>query len=233
MTRADLAWRFTGGVFQNLDFQVAPFDLGAGEFFVAADAVDLEGDEAAGGEAIFEVGAGCAVEPGFDGIATAFDADFVPLAGLVSFLADFGKGLGVSAALAGIEPTAPAFVVDAAAPHAVGFVGIDLHLITVHAPGGDLASFAVAEFHGGDFFKNVGADLHAGVEAVVAVVFVFENEVAINFPGAQEGVGGAIDGGADEDAVLHGVLGLAAFLDPTGEIFAVEEGREIFIGGRE
>lgn len=232
MTRADLAWRFTGGLFQNLDFQVAPFHLGAGEGFIAADAVDLEGDEALRSEGVFEVGACNAVEPGLDGVAAAFDADFVPFAGAINFLAGLGEGRLVAAARAGIEPTASAFVVDAAAPHSVGLVGVNLDLIAVDAAGGKFPCLAV-NFHGGVFLVGVGTDLHAGVEAIVAVVFVFENEVAVNFFGAEEGVGRAVHRSADEDAVLHGVLGLAAFLGPAGEVFAVEQGREIFIGGRE
>ena len=124
--------------------------------------MDLQGDEATGGEIVFEIGARRVVEPSFDGVATAFDSDFVPLVGFVSFLAHLGKSLGVSAALAGIEPTAPTFVVNAAAPHAVGFVGIDLNLIAVYAAGWDLAGFVVTEFRGGVFFKNVGANLSGG-----------------------------------------------------------------------
>ena len=157
--------------------------MGTSKFFFAANTMDLQGDKAMSGEIVFEIGAGRVVEPSFDGVATAFDSDFVPLAGFVSFLADLGKGIGVSTALAGIEPTAPTFVVNATAPHAVWFIGIDLNLIAVYAAGWDLAGFAVTEFRGGVFFKNVGANLYAGVQAVVAVVFVFENEISIDFFG--------------------------------------------------
>ena len=160
--------------------------MGTSEFFFAANAMDLQGDEATGGEIVFEIGAGRVVEPSFDGVATAFDSDFVPLVGLVSFLAHLGKGIGVSTALAGIEPTASAFVVNAGTPHAVRFVRINLNLIAMYAAGWDLAGFVVTEFRGGVFFKNVGANLYAGVQAVVAVVFVFKNEISINFFGTQE-----------------------------------------------
>ena len=169
---------------------MAPFDLGAGEGFVAADAVDLEGDEAFGGEGVFEVGAGDAVEPGFDGISMALDPHLVPLVWLVDFLAGFGKGiLGcfvIATAQTGVKPTAPALVINTRTPHPVRFIGVNLHLIAVDPARGKLLGFTVFQCFGDFLVIGVGTNLDAGIEAIVALIFVFQHKIAVMLLGAQE-----------------------------------------------
>ena len=80
----------------------------------------------------------------------------------------------------------------------------------MHASFGDFSRLAIAEIHGGVLGKHVGPDLHAGIEAIVAQVLVFEHKIAIQFLGAHEGVGRA-GHRADDHTIFHGVLGHPAF----------------------
>ena len=101
----------------------------------------------------------------------------------------------------------------------------------MHTAGGKLFGLAVVEFLSHLLLISVGADLHSGVEAVIALVFVFQNEIAINFLGAQKGVGRAGHRGTNYFAILHSIPSLAAFLSPTGKIFAIEDGDKTFFFG--
>src|SRR5262245_51072885 len=93
--------------FQLLDAQSAETDLQG--FVFLADAVDLEADETRRRHCVLEIGGPHAVEPGFDGIAPAFDAEVVPLTRL--------EGLpGCFIVLEVGKPTAPAFIINAARP---------------------------------------------------------------------------------------------------------------------
>ena len=48
-------------LFKHLDAEVAPADLGAGEGFVSANAMNLQANESGGGEGVLEIGTGDAV----------------------------------------------------------------------------------------------------------------------------------------------------------------------------
>ena len=131
--------------------------------------------------------------------------------------------------LAGEEPAAPTFIINAAAPHAVGFIRVDLHLIPVHAAFGDFPRLAIAEIHGGIFGKHVGPDLHARVEAVIAQVLVFEHEIPIEFLGAHERIRCAGHRCADDCTLFYRVLSHPALLGPTRKILAVKQSHRVLI----
>ena len=78
-------------LFQLLETQVTPLDLGADQFLFTAYAVHLQANEAFGRKPILKVGTGNAVKPGLDGVAAALDTDLVPFVRLVDFLTSLGE----------------------------------------------------------------------------------------------------------------------------------------------
>ena len=90
-------------------------------------------------------------------------------------------------------------------------------------PGGELFGFTVVQRLGDFLVIGVGADLHARIEPIITLVFIFQDKIAVMLLGAEERVGGAIDGCTDNGSLLNGVLGDASLLCPAGEIFFIEE----------
>ena len=103
---------------------------------------------------------------------------------------------------------------------------IHFDLVTVNAARRDLDR-RVAPVVRGRLIETVTANLHPGVQAFVRLQLQFENEIAVFLLRAKKTVRLAFDGRADDDAVRHGILRLAAALNPTVEVGAVENGLEI------
>lgn len=154
------------------DAEIAPTD------FAGFTAVDLEAEEAFEGGFFSFVGvvdSEFAVEPDFDLVGLADDADFVPVVPFYQFFALGGEGgFGFLVAFGGKEPAAACFVVKAGGPGA-GFAVVVFALVAVDATVS--AGFLEATEH------------HAGVAGeVVELHFESEVEVLVGFFGDEEGV---------------------------------------------
>ena len=186
------------------------------EVFVADDgggvAVDLDGDDAGGGDVGFGFGVvdGLdAVEPDLDVLAFSANAVVVPFAdGFLGFGEDFGGGLGE-------DLFAAAFVVE-----------------------GAVVAFAEVGLIAGDFVvigDALGAKLDAAVdEAFGAFELPFEGEfeVAVGFGGGEEVVFFLLGGeGAGNEGAVFDAPDSSGVAFPAGEGFAVEEGDWVGAGG--
>ena len=117
----------------------------------------LQSEETLGLHVVDDVRGRRAVDPHAQPRPDGLDAVVVPLAELVQQLRRWIH-------LAGVEPAALRFLVDAAAPGAIG--GIDVGLVTMHA--------AVLEIR-----RAQGAELHARVRRAHVLAHVeLEDEVA-------------------------------------------------------
>src|SRR5580704_3512066 len=112
---------------QFLDADVAPSHIERVGFL--ADPVHLQRDEAARRDRIVQIGGRHAVEPGFDRVAFALDAERVPLFRLERLA---GRLIGFEID----EPATATLVVQSARPRASR--RIDFDLIAVHAAGRNL-----------------------------------------------------------------------------------------------
>jgi len=155
----------------------------------------------------------------------------IPFTDLGDVTALLGEGEGVTAAEAWDDPAPTAFFVQASGPHArqgvwllhVLWVGVDFCLVTVHAASGDLDGLASGINDGGFLIVSVAPELHARIQAWVIKEVILEDEVRIILRRREEGVGRVQCRGTDEDAVLDGVSGFAAFFGETSEVLAVED----------
>src|SRR5262245_18577993 len=173
----------------------------------------LQGDESGWRQAVPQISGGHAVEPGLDGIAAAFDTELVPLASLERFARGF-------VAFQIIQPAAPAFVIYAASPRAIR--RINLHLIAVHATGGDFDRLAIPrQFRW--LVETVAANLHARVEAIGDFVVQLQHDVRELAPRAEERIRRIRHRRAYYLAVFDTIFRLAATLNPTIERLAVKK----------
>src|SRR6266481_4247288 len=115
------------------------------------DAVNLKADESGGRDRIFQVCGGNTVQPRFDGIAPAFDAELVPRI-LLERLTRRLVLLQID------QPAAAAFVVDAACPGTGGRV--DFYLVAVNPASRDFVTLAV-QLDRPWLVKTLTANLHA------------------------------------------------------------------------
>src|SRR5436190_14532052 len=209
--RLAIPQRFPRVFAQVLQLEVAEAYLQPGLFA----AVNLQRYEAAQRHRINQVRGGHAVDPGLERIAHALDAILVPLAELVGGTAGF-------VLFQRIEPAAPAFLVNAAAPPP-GRLIVHLHLAAMHAARRNLERLA-AEVVGRFVVKAMAADLNSRIQTRVRLQLQFEDEIAVLLFRAQKTVKRVHLARADDAAILDDVLRLAAALDPTVERLAVENG---------
>ncbi len=198
---------------QFLDSDVPPADLIG--TLVLGDAVDLEADEATVVHIIGKVGGSDPVDPRPIAITLDDDPVAVPvvvLEGILGLWLDLG------------EPLAPSsFVVKP--PRSPGLFAGYLALWAVDDPG----PLAVRRI-GVVLFIHMATDLNTRVEPGVALDVKFEHEV-LEVTLAQEGVGAAIHGRADDHAILHVVGGGPAIDFPSIEGFAIEQRHPSGVGG--
>src|SRR5436190_4483428 len=182
------------------------------------NAVNLQADEAAGVEIVVKIGASDAVDPGTNVVALSHDAIVVPLAVFVGF-----RGLGLLGKV--IHPLrSPGFV-----PKIAGdtlFRLRNLALIAVHIAG--RAHLALFRFKWSVLFIGVTANLHAGIQRLIAQHVELQHEVAIR-PAAEERIRAACDRRADDCTVLCFVCRRPSFDGPAVERFAVEERNPAFL----
>jgi len=196
-----------------------------GIFFSAA--VHLEAEEAARAQRVVQVRAEDAVEIGFDVIADGFDAEMVPIIGPGDFAIERRECFSVRAggAVIGLDVAATAlFIVDAAGEGFAFEVGVDFDLVTVNIALADVYLLTLPFIR--HRLVGVGAaDLQAAVHARVHFEIEFEDEIIVVLFGEEKAVraGAGNVHLANDAAVLDEVGGVAGFLRPAGEVFAVEQ----------
>ena len=150
---------------------------------------------------------------------------FVPFTGLADFAALFGKRHSLLAFLVvrWKKPAAPRLIINARRPHpATRRVHVNFDLITVDAVRRDF-DFLAADVQRARFGENFAADLHAGIQQRVALVFQFKLEVLKRLRRAKETVARIGNGFARQHASFNSVFRLAAVPGPAVEIFSVEK----------
>ena len=167
-----------------------------------------------------EVGHLRAIDEGLDVGALGDDAEVIPLAILHEAVLVDGRVL--RRRLRGEPAEAGGFAVDVAGLAGRGF---DLALGSVDATG--LVVFAFTHV----CLADEGADLDAGVQAVVVLDVELEFKVAVFFVRAEKGVGAAFGVFTDNGAVLNAVGGDATLDAPAVEVRSVEEVDPAVFGG--
>ena len=205
--RFDLRWDLV----QLLDADVAPPHVERLGFL--ANPVHLERDESARRDRVVQIGGRHAVEPGFDRVAFALNAEGVPLFGLERLA-------GRLIAFQIDEPATAPLVVQTARPRAGR--RIDFDLIAVHASGRNLDGLA-AKLDGLGLVEALAADLNARVQSVLHIELQFEDEIRIIVFRAQERIARVRHRRPHNLAVLDTVFRVAAVLHPTFQILPVEE----------
>src|SRR5262249_17803519 len=145
------------------------------------DAVYLQRDEARWRDGVLQVRRRHAVEPGLDGITTAFDAKLVPRV-LLERLASRLVILQI------LKPLPASLVVDAARPRTFG--RIDLHLVAVTPTRRNLDLVAIKLQRLIDI-EALAADLDARIQLRVDLELQLQDEIGVILFRTQERIRGA------------------------------------------
>ena len=160
-------------------------------------------------------------------VADGFDTQMIPIVGLGDLAIQRGERFSMRAgrAVIGQDIAAAAlFIIDAARECFAFEIGIDFHLVTVNVAFAHVQGFALP-FKGRRFVRVSAADLQAAVDARVDLEIEFEDKIIVVLCSEEKTVG-ATAGNVhlpDDAAVLDEVGGVAGFLRPTGEVFAIEQ----------
>ena len=174
---------------------------------VLGDAVDLETDEAAFVHIIGEVGGGDPVDPRSIAVSLDDDPVAVPVIvpeGILCLWLDFGEP----------HPTSSLIVEPSRRPNL--FAGY-FALRTVDDPGSPAVLWV-----GVVFLIDAATDLDTRIEAGIALDLEFEHEVR-EIPLAQERIGAALHGCADDEPIPHLVRGKPAVDFPSVERLAIKK----------
>ena len=180
----------------------------------------LQADEPLGRQPVAEICPQLAVQPRADMIPAHFHPDLVPILRLVQSLPLLSELLLVTSTKPWEEPAASAFIIDACTPHTARLIRINLNLIAMYAAGREFLSFAVFQSLRDFLVIGIGADLNAGVKAVIALIFVLQNEVTVILLRAQERIRRPYHRPSRDRPLLHRVLRFPSLLRPARQALA-------------